>query len=53
LYGSSKNAGEQIIHYANTLKQKWKVDWRSFTVGTSIEQKCVGEIPEFDVKIAA
>ena len=53
LYGSSKKADEQIVHYANTLKQKWKVDWRSFTVGTSIEQKCVGEIPEFNVKIAA
>ena len=53
LYGSSKKADEQIVHYANTLKQKWNVDWRKFTVGTSIEQKCVGEIPEFNVKIAA
>ena len=51
--GSSRKAEEQIVHYANTLKQKWKVDWRSFTGGTSIEQKCIGEIPEFDLKIAA
>ncbi len=53
LFGDAKKPLEQVVHYANTLKNKWKVDWRTYTVGTSIEQKCVGDIPEFNVKIAA
>ena len=54
LYGESNKIEEQLPHYANTLKVKWKVDWRQYTVSTAIYQKPVGEIPELDVeKIAA
>lgn len=54
LYGDSTKIVEQLPHYANTLKEKWKVDWRQYTVSTAIYQKPVGEIPELDVeKIAA
>jgi len=53
LFGDFKKPLEQVVHRAKTLKDKWKVDWRIYTVGTSIEQKCVGDIPDFNVKIAA
>jgi len=54
LYGESKKIEEQLPHYANTLKEKWKVDWREYTVHMPIYQKPVGEIPELVVeKIAA
>jgi hypothetical protein len=53
LYGDSTKQLEKIYHYTNTLKDRWKFDWRTLTSGTSIEQKCVGDIPEFNEKIAA
>ncbi len=53
LYGDSKKQLEKISHYTNTLKDRWKFDWRTLTKNTSIEQKCVGDIPEFNEKIAA
>ena len=52
-FGFSKKLEDRLIQYSQTLHTNWKIDWRNYTIGTCIEQKPVGNVPAFDMKIAA